>query len=636
MRTYILADVRTGKPVLMRQGQAPCTLESEESRISPMARGSSIHFKPVPAGGILAIAHNTREVPPRDLLPREHHLGNVSIVYGDVAATHREKMALASPKARSTKGYSPLQEGVLNLPDPPADHPCAQVDDWKRDMERRVREFCAQYQQVSGHRVLRADIHLDEGHIREDGSVGYNVHCHVCVDKTDERGRVVRLERRERGADGNEQVVGDRRARGQKLQDLAAEITGLERGEKDSRRKHIDSHAYRALARQGRILSRDERGRQAAKLRQQDGNAKRAEQHAEQAARERDEARKELSAAKALIEETAQRCGVTMTGDRDADYKAIRAAMRGQASQADYMALRAANEALKAERDSARTERDQARCERDDWRRRAESGAKSDEKSKHEPTDEDIARARIELIQHARRHRMPMGTHDQIRAAASALHREWREAGGREQHHYMALRISREQIQADLRAKRVKERIRAANQARRRRDRAAEVAARGEHSEMRIGGAPLKSTYHSTELVAARACGLRYEWDPQEHGKRYRDQQGAVFLAKRETITLLRHDEAAEVAALRVAAAKWSGKVSILGSAEFRERMARMAAREGIEVERQDLQAIVRDERERMALGEPGPRERAELDHEARQQKAEPEEEADEEQDQGR
>ncbi len=600
-----------------------------------MARGSSIHFKPVPAGGILAIAHNTREVPPRDLLPREHHLGNVSIVYGDVEATYREKMALASPKARATKGYSPLQEGVLNLPDPPADHPCAEVDEWKRDMERRVREFCAQYHQVSRHRVLRADIHLDEGHIREDGSVGYNVHCHICVDKTDERGRVVRLERRERGADGKEQVVGDRRARGQKLQDLAAEITGLERGEKDSRRKHIDSHAYRALAGQGRILSRDERERQTSKLRQQDGNAKKAEQRADQAARERDEARKELLAAKALIEETAQRFGVTMTGDRDADYKAIRAAMRGQTSHADDMVLRAAYEALRGERDSARTERDQARRERDDWRRRAESGAKSEEKSKREPTDEDIARARVELTQHAQRHRMPMGTHDEIRAAASALHRVWRESGGREQYHYMALRIAREQIQADLRAQRLKERIRSANQARRRRDRAAEAVVRGGHGELRIGGAPLKSTYHSAELAAARACGLRYDWDPQETGKRYRDKQGAVFLAKRETIKLLRHDEAAEVSALRVAAAKWRRRVSIQGSGEFRQRMARMAAHEGIEVENQDLQAIVRDERERMALGEPGPRERAELDREARQQ-AEQEEEVDDEQDQGR
>ena len=624
-----------------------------------MARGSSIHFKPVPAGGILAVAHNTREVSPQYLLPAEHHLGNVSIVHDDVARVYRERMAMASAKARATPRYSPLAEGVLNLLDPPADR--AEVDAWKHDMERRVREFCTRYEELSGHRVLRADIHLDEGHIREDGSVGYNVHAHIVVDKTDGRGRVVRMERRERRADGKEQVVGDRRARGQKLQDLAAEITGLERGAKDSRRQHIDSHAYRALARQGRILSRDEReqiAQQGEQLQQQSKRADAAEKAAGAAAKdaaaarshsdetvaahigtrrraehERDEARKELSAAKALIEETAQRFGVTMTGDRDADYKAIRAAMRGQASQADYMALRAANDALKAERDSARAEKDQARRERDDWRRRAESG---DEKARREPTDAGIARARVELIQHAQRHRMPMGTHDEIRAAASALHREWREAGGREQYHYMVLRIAREQIQADLHAQRLKVRIRSANQARRRRDRAAEAAVRGGHGELRIGGAPLKSTYHSAELAAARACGLRYEWDPQEHGKRYRDQQGAVFLAKRETIKLLRHDEAAEVAALRVAAAKWSGKVSIQGSAEFRERMARRAAREGIGVEDQDLQAIVRDERERMALGEPGPRERAELDHEARQQKAEPEEEADDEQDQRR
>ena len=52
----------------------------------------------------------------------------------------------------------------------------------------------------------------------------------------------------------------------------------------------------------------------------------------------------------------------------------------------------------------------------------------------------------------------------------------------------------------------------------------------------------------------------------------------------------------ADVAALRMAAVKWSGKVSILGSAEFRERMASMVARE------------------RMALGVPGRRECAELE----------------------
>ena len=79
-----------------------------------MARCSSIHFKPVPAGGILAIAHNTREVPPRDLLPRKHHLGNVSIVYGDVEATYQEKMALASPKARGQWGER-MAEDVLQL-----------------------------------------------------------------------------------------------------------------------------------------------------------------------------------------------------------------------------------------------------------------------------------------------------------------------------------------------------------------------------------------------------------------------------------------------------------------------------------------------------------------------------------------
>ena len=78
-------------------------------------------------------------------------------------------------------------------------------------------------------------------------------------------------------------------------------------------------------------------------------------------------------------------------------------------------------------------------------------------------------------------------------------------------------------------------------------------------------------------------------------------------------------EDDATLAALQLSAAKWGGKVSIQGSAEFRERAARLAAREGIRVVDQDLQEIVADERERMQRGEP-PRARPAAERDPRAQ----------------
>ena len=66
-----------------------------------------------------------------------------------------------------------------------------------------------------------------------------------------------------------------------------------------------------------------------------------------------------------------------------------------------------------------------------------------------------------------------------------------------------------------------------------------------------------------------------------------------------------RQDQEGLVGALQLAAAKWGGEVSVQGSAEFRERAARAAAREGVRVLDEDLAAIVADERERIQRGEP-------------------------------
>ncbi len=105
-----------------------------------------------------------------------------------------------------------------------------------------------------------------------------------------------------------------------------------------------------------------------------------------------------------------------------------------------------------------------------------------------------------------------------------------------------------------------------------------------------------------------RELRLHDEWDPVTRRKRYREREGSeVFLAERRRITMTAHDEAAETAAVRIAAAKWGGKVELQGTGKFRDRMAREAARQGIAVENADLASILENEHERMSRGEPPP-----------------------------
>ena len=77
----------------------------------------------------------------------------------------------------------------------------------------------------------------------------------------------------------------------------------------------------------------------------------------------------------------------------------------------------------------------------------------------------------------------------------------------------------------------------------------------------------------------------------------HRGDHRAVFTdAGRRVQVDDREDQDGLVGALQLAAAKWGGKVSIQGSAKFRARAARAAAREGIRVVDADLAEIVRDE----------------------------------------
>ena len=208
------------------------------------------------------------------------------------------------------------------------------------------------------------------------------------------------------------------------------------------------------------------------------------------------------------------------------------------------------------------------------------------------PTPPELNAAGEALTEYAARHRITLDTPANIRAAANGLRDEWVAARTGTQRQYMALRQVRRETEREA-------------QGRMRRTRRDGTTASPESRDS-ISGMETRRGYQSAELAAARSLGLRYEWDAEARVRRYRDRQGReVFLAERHRIEMLEHDSTAEHAALKIAAAKWGGKVAIRGSAEFRERAARAAARDGIEVEDADLADIVEDERARMERGEP-------------------------------
>lgn len=192
-----------------------------------MGRGASFHLKPVVSPADCQI-HNRREwttdhPQPGYILGGPHWS---AIEGGDVVKIHGQKMALASGKARSMAEYSPVWDGVLNL-DP---------DLRQSVLDDQVKTFGREYERISGHKVISAQIHLDEGRI-EDGKRKINAHAHLTVDRTDDAGRPIRLDK--------DQL--------RQVQDAAAVVTGLERGDdaSETRLKHLPHRSYKALARSG-------------------------------------------------------------------------------------------------------------------------------------------------------------------------------------------------------------------------------------------------------------------------------------------------------------------------------------------------------------------------------------------------
>ena len=575
--------------------------------------GASFNMIPLRRGGALtAVAHDTRAAAtPGYLVTEPHTVVSENYQCDDLMAREARRWDqssawhLAREHTAGPQQYSPLAWAILNLPD---------LDD-DAELLRRAEAFGNEYQQHTGHRVLSLVVHRDEGHV-EDGRVMRNTHAQLLIDRFGEGEKFIPLNR----------------AQMREIQDIAARTTGMERGAPawDTWRKHQSHWQYR------RERQRDESTRgavRASERRAETANGERDaarqdtdktrrladEAVAEQigarrrAERERDSAQAARDEALAVLGEVGQKYGVEIERGDKAEYDRLRAAMnsRGGATQHEYQRIRAAFAAVQAERDHVRRERDEARAERDTWRRRAEQAerGRAGIEAADNITDDEITAARVVLERHARANGTSLRDRERIKAVYDQVRERWKTenaaapAAGwpkpRTQRDYSALRIAQQQMQAEIAEQRAER-----ERTKRRRDRKRSDAREHRQDGVAIGGQRVQLGYRSAEVAAARAAGLRYDWDPVIRCKRYRDHQGReVFRATRQRVELIQHSEAAEAAALRIAAAKWGGAVSVTGSADFRERAAREAARQGIEVINEDLRTIVVDERARAAQG---------------------------------
>ena len=215
-------------------------------------------------------------------------------------------------------------------------------------------------------------------------------------------------------------------------------------------------------------------------------------------------------------------------------------------------------------------------------------------------TPQKIGCARRALESHARGRGLSLDEGYRSLRAQWIVENEREARSGRSKPHaqkdYSALKLAHLELQAECRA---------ALRARAKRTRERRVQAARERMREGVASAGgLISGYRTAEIAVARACGLHYEWDAVARCRRYRDRAGReVFTVTRTRVELVRHEEAAEGAALKIAAARFGGAVSLTGSGEFRQRMARHATREGIRGVDLDLARIVKDEQARMARG---------------------------------
>ena len=580
-----------------------------------MARGTSVNFKPVK--NLRHEDRHNRRVgsEPRYLLPPEHRLWDSSgqvvasvLVRNDPGLHERymARLAQCSERARRAKAFSPFWSGVVVLP---LRDPGESVDAYRERLTHTMTTWCQEYEALTGHRVLQCALHFDEGHIDEPtGEVRPNPHAHVIVDRMREReAHVIETRSGVRRIPARVGVIELDRETMRKVQDLTCRlVTGESAAGRRARVAAERETAHRAgVPPRGHVNHREYRAMM------------------QDAARERHRERVTLQARIDALEaellehsrDLGEMLGVSPSvhhtspeNRRRVFSEALDQVRRVRLDRTEYEALEhraaaAEKVASEARREAQDTKSHSALVTR--ALERAGADAQAAEAAHPETiTREDIARARRAIESHARARGLPLDEgYTSLRAAWIAENEREARVGHAKPHaqqDYSALKLAHLELQAELAAKR-RERVK------RQRDRQVQV----ERERLREGvvhAGGLISGYRSAEIAVARACGLHYEWDAEARCRRYRDPAGReVFTVTRVRVEMVRHDEAAEAAALKIAAARFGGAVSLTGSGEFRERMARRAAREGIRVVDADLARIIKDEQTRIATGEQAP-----------------------------
>ena len=576
-----------------------------------MARGTSVNFKAV-KNLRHEDRHNRREGrEPRYLLPPEHRLRDSSgeilasvLVRNDPGLHERymARLAQCSERAKRAKAFSPFWSGVVVLP---LRDPGDSVDAYRDRLTQTMLEWCQGYEMLTGHEVLQCALHFDEGHIEElTGEMCLNPHAHVLVDRMREReAHVIQTRTGERRIPARVSVIELDRETMRRVQDMTCRLVTGES----------------AAGRRARVAAERETARRAGLPPRGHINHREFRAMMQEAGRERQRERVKLQARIDVLEAELLECsrdlaaaaGVPSSVDHtepDNRQRVFREALdqvqRAQRDRTDYEALEHRAAALeKAAREAWRKAQDTKSHSALVTRALERAGADAQAAEAAHPekiTPEEIERSRRALESHARGRGIPVDEGYRSLRAAWITENEREARIGRPkphaQQHYSALKLAHLELQAE---RRTAQRVRAKCTRERHVQAARERMREGIAS---TGG--LISGYRSAEIAAARACGLHYEWDAVARCRRYRDRAGReVFTATRTRVELVQHDEAAEAAALRIAAARFGGAVSLTGSGEFRGRMARRATREGIRVVDADLARIVMDEQTRMARG---------------------------------
>lgn len=228
-------------------------------------------------------------------------------------------------------------EAVVNLN---AGHTLADVQRLVEAIEKRT-----------GFTAVQVAVHHDEGHVNERGVKQYNHHAHVNFFTLDRQTgqQLYRKSMTKAQKAANPFVKPMNRDRLSELQDLTADVLGMERGKRGSTVRRLDHKAYRVAAQERQQTEKIVEGAERA-VGMYRSTVDALEEENARLRRENEELRAELRRVKEIHRQELQDLKAMYEEDRQ------RLKASGEATQRDYMELKQAYEELKAERSGLRDE----------------------------------------------------------------------------------------------------------------------------------------------------------------------------------------------------------------------------------------------------------------------------------------